>query len=227
MNTRKVSAAIISSLCVTGAITLAEETVIQRTFVDVQNVVSQKLAAAKEGNFKELRVAKDSLFGVSTKDNVTIRNRITIEESFALRLEILKVACELLARPIDYDPEKIWQGPPGIPWPPDSERPDNLRGRPLWWPGTGPDGYQEKDPELYAYYKPLYEEYLKNTRKHSQQMSLQSVRKDLIQDVRWHLRLHVPVQNRSSQHVTLREIVNKVIQDKQLLKEIFAENPPE
>jgi len=229
MNTRNVNAAIICALCVTGTIVAAEAPVIHRTFADVQNVVTQKLAAARAGDFKELRIAKDSLFGVSTRDNVTIRNHITLEESFALRLEILKVACELAARPIDYDPEKIWPGAPGkIPWPPAGERPENLRGRPLWWTGTGPDGYKESDPELYAYYKPLYEEYLKNSRKHSQQESLQVVRKDLIREIRTSLGMGRPPQfrNAQQQYVQRREVVNKLIQDEQLRKELFAEEPP-
>jgi len=232
MNMRNVTTAIICALYVTGSLvaTAQEVKVIHQSSAEVHNVVSQYMAVARSGDAGALHKARSALAQNVVELGVEIHRHITIEEAFVLRLEILKVACELLAKPIDYDPEKIWQGPPGrIPWPPDEERPEHLRGEPLWWPGTDPDGYKEKNPELYAYYKPLYEEYLKNSRKHSQQRRLQAARRDLIRDIRMFLGMSFSPQfrNADQRYIQCREVVNKLIQDEQLRKELFAEEPPE
>ena len=77
---------------------VAQDTIINQSSAEVHNVVTQKLAAARAGDLKALGEARDAMTSVK-RGNVIINRHITDEESLVLRLETLKVACELMARP--------------------------------------------------------------------------------------------------------------------------------
>ena len=219
MNTRNATAIII--LCAAGPLAMAEgDAVIHQSSAEVHNVVTQKLAAARAGDLKELRAARESLASVK-RDGVTVNRHITDQESLALRLEILKAADELDDK--TFDPEAIpGTGLDGIvPKPPREDLPEKLKGIPLWHSREPPEHFKEKNPELYAYYKPLYEENLQNTKTRSQKMSVRVVRKDLLRDVRWRLK------GRPDLRPHYLELVNAIIQDEQLRGEILSGEEPD
>ena len=230
MNTRNVNATIISALCATGAVVAAEEVkVIHMSSVEVQNVVSQHMAAARSGDVKSLSAARSELYSQSGRDNVKIVRDITVEEVFVFKLELLKIAESLIDPTFDPDatPKAGTHGV--VPRPPVEELPEEIKGRPLWRMRQDPEDFKESDPELYAFYKPLYEESLRNTERRSQQMTARNMRKDLIEDIRriyLGMRLASKFRNTDQQYVQRREVVNKLIQDERLRKELFAEEPP-
>jgi len=231
MSTRKLNAAIISILCATGTIVAAEEVkTIRMSSVEVQNVVSQHMAAARSGDAGALNKARRELYAQSGRDNVNIVREITPEEVFVFKLELLKIAESLIDPTFNLDEFRKAGADGVVPRPPVEERPEKFRDRylPLWMPRQDPEDFKESDPELYAFYKPLYEENLRNTKRRDQQMGARGTREALIREVRMYLGMSyssAQYRNTNPQYVQRREVVNKLIQDKQLLKELFAEEP--
>jgi hypothetical protein len=215
------------SLMVPSLRVWAEE-VIHRTEEEVISVVSQKLSIAKsEKDVEALQAAKDMLFSCSTKGEKTTFHHLTSEAFFKLRLQILQVADRMQDKSYDHTirPKAGWYG--SVPWPPKNERPEALRDIPLWWPRTPPERYKERDPELYAFYKPLYEENLRNTKKHQYEGGVRVVREDMLRIIRERLKFECDRGAESRDFGLYLRLVDEIIEDKRLRDEILSDIPPE
>jgi hypothetical protein len=204
------------------------EEVIHRTEEEVISVVSQKLSVAKcEKDVEALQAAKYMLFSCSTKGEKTTFHHLTSEAFFKLRLQILQVADRMQDKSYDHTirPKAGWYG--DVPWPPENERPEALRDIPLWWPRTSPEYYKERNPELYAFYKPLYEENLRNTKKHQYEGGVRVVREDMLRVIKERLKFECDRGNDSRNFGLYLRLVDEIIEDKQLRDEILSDIPPE
>jgi len=204
------------------------EEVIHRTEEEVVSIVSQKLSIAKsEKNVEALQAAKGMLFSCSTKGEKTTFHHLTSEAFFKLRLQILQVADRMQDK--SYDPKVMPKaGRYGqVPWPPENVSPEALRNIRPWYPRTPPERYKERDPELYAIYKPLYEENLRNTKKHQYEGGVRSVREDMLRVIRERLKFECDRGNESRNFSLYLRLVDEIIKDKQLRDEILSDIPPE
>jgi hypothetical protein len=201
--------------------------IINQNFADVQNVVSQNLVAAKSGDIEALQEAKDALPAIVSTDTIKIYRHVTDEETFFLKLKILNVANELVDK--SFDPKRVTRaGKFGIiPWPAEEDRPESLKGKLLWRPRQNPDDYKETDPDLYAYYKPLYEENLRNTKKHEHQRIARTIRDDMLRDAKDGLKFECDKDDKSHNLGLYLRQVDEIIEDKQLRDEILSDIPPE
>jgi len=204
------------------------EEVIHRTEEEVISVVSQKLSIAKsEKDVEALQAAKGMMFSSSTKGDKTTFHHLTSEASFKLRLQILQVADKMQDK--SYDPKVMPKaGMYGqVPWPPENVSPEALRNIRPWYPRTPPERYKERDPELYALYKPLYEENLRNTKKHQYEGGVRAVREDMLRVIRRRLKFECDRGNDSRNFGLYLRLVDEIIKDKQLRDEILSDIPPE
>jgi len=207
---------------------ICAEVVIHRTEEEVVSIVSQKLSIAKsEKNVEALQAAKGMLFSCSTKGEKTTFHHLTSEAFFKLRLQILQVADRMQDK--SYDPKVMPKaGRYGqVPWPPENVSPEALRNIRPWYPRTPPERYKERDPELYAIYKPLYEENLRNTKKHQYEGGVRSVREDMLRVIRERLKFECDRGNESRNFSLYLRLVDEIIKDKQLRDEILSDIPPE
>jgi len=205
----------------------ADET-IHLTAEEVINIVSQKLDVAQSRKDAEaLQAAKDNLPAISSGYGKKVYRHLAPEQTFALELKILQVADRMQDKSYDHTirPKAGWYG--SVPWPPKNERPEALRDIPLWWPRTPPERYKERDPELYAFYKPLYEENLRNTKKHQYEGSVRVVREDMLRDTRGRLKFECDRGAESRDFGLYLRLVDEIIEDKQLRDEILSDIPPE
>jgi hypothetical protein len=205
----------------------ADET-IHLTAEEVINIVSQKLDVAQSRkDARALRAAKDNLPAISSGYGKKVYRHLAPEQTFALELKILQVADRMQDKSYDHTirPKAGWYG--DVPWPPENERPEALRDIPLWWPRTSPEYYKERDPELYAFYKPLYEENLRNTKKHQYEGGVRVVREDMLRDTRGRLKFECDRGAESRNFSLYLRLVDEIIEDKQLRDEILSDIPPE
>lgn len=203
--------------------TMAEE-IVHFSFDEVQNIVSQKLAVAQsKQDYNALQEAKSFLPAIVTSDGTTIYRHITPEQTFLLRLQIFKVADSMQDK--SFNPKtRTKAGIYGkVPWPTDKERPLNLAGKPLWGPGQDPEDFKDSKPNLYAIYKPLYDENLKNTEKHKREGLVRSIRKDLLRDVRSDVKNASLDKNDPQCHSRYVALVKGIIKDEQLQQRILSE----
>jgi hypothetical protein len=205
----------------------ADET-IHLTAEEVINIVSQKLDVAQSRKDAEaLQAAKDNLPAISSRDGKKVYRHLAPEQTFALELKILQVADKMQDKSYDLTirPKAGWYG--SVPWPPENERPEALRNARLWYPRTPPEYYREKDPELYAFYKPLFEENRKNTEKHTRETRIREVRRGLLNSIKWYLEIECDRGAESRDFGSYLRLVDEIIEDKQLRDEILSDIPPE
>jgi hypothetical protein len=204
------------------------EEVIHRTEEEVVNIVSQKLSIAKsEKDVAALQAAKGMMFGISKRKGISIYHHHSRETAFKLQLQILQVADSMQDKSYDHTvmPKAGWYG--SVPWPPENERPEALRNARPWYPRTPPEYYKESNPELYAFYKPLYEENLRNTKKHQYEGGVRGVREGLLRDIRRELKHAYDSSDRSSDFSLYLRLVDEIIENKPLRDEILADIPRE
>jgi len=222
----------LKSCCVVGLFVacpffVSAKEIIHQSLADVCNVVSQKLAVARGGDVEALQEAQAALPAIVSTDETVIYRHLTVEESLALKLEILKTADAMLDKSFDSE-KKAKAGIFGsVPWPLDKDRPEKLRGKPLWMPRQNPEDFKDANPDLYAYYKPLYDENIKNTGRHKSQGLIRSIRKDVLRDVRRTLKSEESTVAKTDRAVQCRELVDRIILDERLKKEILSEAAPD
>jgi len=228
MTTRQISMSLIVAFLMVPFRHLQADETIHLTAEEVINIVSQKLDVAQSRKDAEaLQAAKDNLPAISSGYGKKVYRHLAPEQTFALELKILQVADRMQDKSYDHTirPKAGWYG--SVPWPPKNERPEALRDIPLWWPRTPPERYKERDPELYAFYKPLYEENLRNTKKHQYEGSVRVVREDMLRDTRGRLKFECDRGAESRDFGLYLRLVDEIIEDKQLRDEILSDIPPE
>jgi len=228
MTTRQISMSLIVAFLMVPFRHLQADETIHLTAEEVINIVSQKLDVAQSRkDARALRAAKDNLPAISSGYGKKVYRHLAPEQTFALELKILQVADRMQDKSYDHTirPKAGWYG--DVPWPPENERPEALRDIPLWWPRTSPEYYKERDPELYAFYKPLYEENLRNTKKHQYEGGVRVVREDMLRDTRGRLKFECDRGNDSRKFGLYLRLVDEIIEDKQLRDEILSDIPPE
>jgi predicted DCC family thiol-disulfide oxidoreductase YuxK len=199
------------------------------SFVEYQADVTQKLANAQNKNadtvLQEIEAFEKRAKYVDT--NGVTRLRYALEEIFPLKLQTLQVVDKMQDKSYDLTirPKAGWYG--SVPWPPENERPEALRNARLWYPRTPPEYYREKDPELYAFYKPLFEENRKNTEKHTRETRIREVRRGLLNSIKWYLEIECDRGAESRDFGSYLRLVDEIIEDKQLRDEILSDIPPE
>jgi hypothetical protein len=228
MTTRQISMSLIVAFLMVPFRHLQADETIHLTAEEVINIVSQKLDVAQSRkDARALRAAKDNLPAISSGYGKKVYRHLAPEQTFALELKILQVADRMQDKSYDHTirPKAGWYG--DVPWPPENERPEALRDIPLWWPRTSPEYYKERDPELYAFYKPLYEENLRNTKKHQYEGGVRVVREDMLRDTRGRLKFECDRGAESRNFSLYLRLVDEIIEDKQLRDEILSDIPPE
>jgi hypothetical protein len=228
MTTSQISMSLIVAFLMVPFRHLQADETIHLTAEEVINIVSQKLDVAQSRkDARALRAAKDNLPAISSGYGKKVYRHLAPEQTFALELKILQVADRMQDKSYDHTirPKAGWYG--DVPWPPENERPEALRDIPLWWPRTSPEYYKERDPELYAFYKPLYEENLRNTKKHQYEGGVRVVREDMLRDTRGRLKFECDRGAESRNFSLYLRLVDEIIEDKQLRDEILSDIPPE
>ena len=199
------------------------------SFVEYQADVTQKLANAQNKNadtvLQEIEAFEKRAKYVDT--NGVTRLRYALEEIFPLKLQTLQVVDKMQDKSYDLTirPKAGWYG--SVPWPPENERPEALRNARLWYPRTPPECYREKDPELYAFYKPLFEENRKNTEKHIRETRIREVRRGLLNSIKRYLEIECDKGDKSHNLGPYLRLVDEIIEDRQLRDEILSDIPPE
>lgn len=228
MTTRQISMSlVVAFLTVPFRHVRANET-IHLTAEEAMNIVSQKLDFAQSRKDAEaLQAAKDNIPAISSRDGKKVFRHLAPEQTFVLELQILQVADKMQDK--SYDPKVMPKaGMYGqVPWPPENVSPDVLRGVRPWTPRTAPEYYKAKDPELYAIYKPLFEENRKNTEKHIRETRIREVRRGLLNSIKRYLEIECDRGNESRNFGLYLRLVDEIIKDKQLRDEIFSDLPPE
>jgi hypothetical protein len=228
MKVKQIAIMLIGGSLMVPSLQICAEVVIHRTEEEVISVVSQKLSIAKsEKDVEALQAAKGMMFSSSTKGDKTTFHHLTSEASFKLRLQILQVADNMQDKSYDHTIRPRAGRYGSVPWPPENERPEALRNARPWYPRTPPEYYREKDPELYAFYKPLYEENLRNTKKHQYEEGVRIVREDMLRVIRERLKFECDRGNESRNFSLYLRLVDEIIKDKQLRDEILSDIPPE
>jgi hypothetical protein len=192
------------------------------SFETVQNIVTQKLAVAlAQKSAPCLLEAQEAAKGkIST--NAVVYLKYKEDESFWLKLEILKVADAMMDKSFNSD-EKSKAGLSGsIPWPPDKDRPEALKGKPLWWPRQSPEDFKESDPALYVFYKPLYEKNLQDNREQQGQKHIKRIRSELLREIRDTLGRNSAEKKEASRTSRFKDMVKEHIQDIDLAREILS-----
>ena len=188
------------------------------------NTISQKLSIAQnKDDVTALQAAKYSIFSISTKDGKTVYQHFMPEHTFLLQLQVLQVADRMQDKSYDRN-AKLKAGIYGnVPWPPDCERPEELRKTPLWMQGTRPEYFKDRDPELYAFYKPLYEENQRNTAKYLHEGAIRGVRDDLLRTVKDRLKSECARGADSRCFTHYLRLIEEVIVDNKLRDEILVD----
>ena len=208
--------------------TIADESV-QTPFAEYQTVISQKLVIAQNKNDETL-LQEVETFRKGEKhvnSNGVTQLRYKAEEVFPVRLQMLKVADKMRDKSYDRDVKTKAGIYDSVPWPPEDERPKALRGKPLWWPRTSPEYYKERNPELYAFYKPLYEENQRNTKKYLREARIRVIRTNLLGLIKRSLKIECDRGKDSLNFDRYLHLVDETITDKQLRDEILSAIPPE
>lgn len=223
MNVKNLLMAFISILFVMRSITGKSDETIKLSLTEVQNIVSQKLDVARnQNNARALEEAAEAAKG-KVQTNAVIYLQYGPEENFSLKLQILKVADSMQDKAFNSK-TRTRAGIYGkVPWPTDKERPLNLAGKPLWGPRQNPEDFKESNPNLYAIYKPLYDENLKNTEKHKREGLVRSIRKALLRDVRSDVKNASLDKNDPQCHSRYVILVKEIIKDEQLQQSILSE----
>jgi len=218
--------AISFALLVSGII--ADESV-HIPFAEYQTVISQKLETAQNKNDETLLqdVATFRKGEKYVNSNGVTQLRYKPEEVFPVRLQILQVADKMQDKSYDRDGKPKSGLYDNVPWPPENERPEALRGKPLWWPRTPPEYYKEKNPKLYAFYKPLYEENQRNTRKYLREAHIRVIRTELLELIKRSLKIECDRGKDSRYFDLYLHLVDEIIKDEQLRDEILSDLPPE
>lgn len=222
MNVKYFTARFIGALFMASPAAASAGESIHLSFAEVQNIVSQKLAVAQSKNdATALQEAEDVVKG-KICTNAVIYLQYGPEESFFLKLHILKVADGMKDKA--FDPKRRTKaGTNGkVPWPPDNERPQALIGQPLWTPGQDPEDFKEANPKLYAIYKPLYDENINNTEKHKREGIIIRIRRDLLRDIRAEVKDTVLDNKKAQFHSRYVDLVKKYIEDAELQKDILS-----
>ena len=199
------------------------------SFVEYQADVTQKLANAQNKNadtvLQEIEAFEKRAKYVDT--NGVTRLRYALEEIFPLKLQTLQVVDKMQDKSYDRNIKPKAGIYDDVPWPPENERPEAFRDAPLWWPRTPPEYYKERDPELYAFYKPLFDENRKNTEKYIREARIRVARADLLSSVRRYLEIECDKDDKSHNLGLYLRQVDEIIEDKQLRDEILSDIPPE
>lgn len=204
------------------------EEVVHFSAEEAINIVSQKLNIAQSQNdAAALKAAKNNISAISTKDGKEVYRHLTPEQTFSLQLQILQVADKMQDKAYNRNimPKEGIYG--NVPWPSKDELPEELRGEPLWWPRTPPEYYKERNPELYAFYKPLYEKNQQNTTKHQHEGCIRAVRNRLLREVKTRLTHQGNRGEKTQDSNVYRGLVDEIITDRQLLEEILSDTPIE
>ena len=199
------------------------------SFVEYQADVTQKLANAQNKNaetvLQEIETLEKRAKYVDT--NGVTQLRYALEEIFPLKLQILQVVDKIQDKSYNRNIKPKAGIYDDVPWPPENERPEALRDAPLWWPRTPPEYYKERDPELYAFYKPLFDENRKNTEKYIREARIRVARADLLNSIKRYLEIECDRGNESRDFSLYLRLVDEIIKDKQLRDEILSDIPPE
>jgi len=199
------------------------------SFVEYQADVTQKLANAQNKNaetvLQEIETLEKRAKYVDT--NGVTQLRYALEKIFPLKLQTLQVVDKIQDK--SYDPKVMPKaGMYGqVPWPPENVSPEVLRGVRPWYPRTPPEYYKERDPKLYALYKPLFEENRKNTEKHIRETRIREVRRGLLNSIKRYLEIECDKGDKSHNLGPYLRLVDEIIEDRQLRDEILSDIPPE
>lgn len=208
------------SLIANGFANDVTQEVVHLYFADVYNVITQKLAIANNGDVQSLQEAHNAQ--KAGYSNAVIYKHWGLEESLILSLEILIVADKMYDKLYDHK-QTMRAGIFGnIPWPHDKDRPESLKGIPLWRPRQNPDDFKDKDPELYAFYKPFYEENQRNTQKYRQQEIIKEIRGNRLREVRNILSKNIDNKEDAVKRKRYLTLVETIIKDENLRKEILS-----
>lgn len=192
-------------------------------FEEVQNIVTQQLAIAQsKDDTKALQTAYNAITGRGYT-NTTVHARYTPEEFIFLCLHVLMIADRMQDKSYDCAAKLKAGIYDNVPWPPDSERPEELRKMPLWMPRTRPEYFKERDPELYAFYKPLYEENQRNTAKYLREARIRVVREKVLLDIKGGLGAECARGTNSLYFACYLHLINETITDKSLRDEILSD----
>lgn len=194
-------------------------------FRDFQNIVSQQLAVAQsERNAEALQETMQLMKDFTNVEDETYRRyeRPVSGDFLSLQLSILNIALEMQDK--TFSPKKIKVGINGkVPWPSDRERPKRLSEQPLWKSGQNPEDYKTMNPELYAFYKPLYDENIRLTKLYKREGVIKSIIWDLLRTVRSSLeyaRQHQKEDVKRYQRYV--SIVKDVVKDEQIQKDFVG-----
>lgn len=228
----------------------ASET-INLTCSEVENVVSQKLAVAQMTNdASALQEAFNAING-RVRDNAVIYLKYTEADILPLRLKLLETAYIMLKRNYCGDAlndkgrvvdaiklltederEMMHDGIAGainpkaglfgrVPWP--EKIPSEFEGRKLWHPGQSPEKYKDSDPQLYAYYKPLYDENLRQTDRYDKGKTIKRIFWNNLEAIRSLLSGENLNSQKTAQKISFDALAEVTIKDDSLRKFIFSE----
>ena len=199
-------------------------------FQDFQNTVSQKLDVARSE--RSIDALKDALQFMKeftdASDGAHRWHETPPPGAFlALQLHALNTALEMQDK--TFHPRNIKGGINGrVPWPSKDEIPEQLAREPLWKPGGSPEEYKTANPRLYEFYKPLYDENVRQTQIYNREGAIKSIIWDLLRKTRYSLG-YVTRHRENDEQRYLRyvSLVREIITDTQIQEDILSEESPD
>ena len=199
-------------------------------FQDLQNTVTQKLDVARSE--RSIDALKDALQVMKeftdVSDGVHRWHEPPPPGAFlALQLHALNTALEMQDK--TFHPGKAKVGINGrVPWPPKDEIPGQLAREPLWQPGRNPEEYKTANPELYEFYKPLYDENVRQTQIYNREGAIKSIIWDLLRKTRYSLKYATRHrENDEQRYLRYVSLVREIITDTQIQEDILSEESPD